>query len=328
MDPFQAACNSKYPPSASELAAALAYRCEYDGFERPRRRVRPFLTAKDHEIVQVLRHLADLTEIGPSVPPLVPVASYYEYTLPRQDLWSDLDTIFANKRTPARTHWLVARAAEHYLQLKPKSHYVIITTNYDQLMETALESAKLPYCVLAVRNADQYVEATFPAQLRDYLGLSESEFEELGQREVYPKFFTMEELRRPLVVLYKQHGSLAGVERDSVIVSEEDYIQYLMRMRSGEGVVPGAITSMLDKVAFLFLGYSFNDWNVRAMYKSVRSGARRNDLHDYAVVRELNSYESAFVRETNARIDRLLTDLSRFARNILKHAPKRKRMGS
>jgi hypothetical protein len=327
-DPFTAACDAPFPPSASDLAAALAHRAKYDGFERPRRRISELMSGKSQEIAQLLRYIADLTEIGPSVPPLLPVASYYEYTLDREKLWKDLKRIFDQKKTPTSAHELVARAAQHHLGLKPRRDYLIITTNYDCLIELALSRLHVPYCVLTVVNSDQYVDVTFPEALREYLALDSSEFEEVKAEHAhkYPKGFTLQ-LGQPVVLVYKLHGDLFPQQpgRDSVVLSDEDYIRYLMRMQDAAGMIPSEITTLIESPAFLLLGYSFSDWNVRAVYKAVvrqRTQERQKNVRDYAVVREINVYETAYVGEGGGgHIHRLITDLSKFAAGILAHAP-------
>jgi hypothetical protein len=333
-DPVALAKASKYPPSAAQLASALASVAAYDAFERPRQRVRKLLTADDREVLALLRWIADLTEIGPSVPPLLSVASYYEFTLQRSSLWRTLRQIFENKQTPTRTHWLIARAAEHHLSLGGWKDYLIITTNYDRLMEIALERTGIPYCVLSVANADQYVDVRFSPSIHEYLQIDESEFASLKDDHArkYAKSFTLE-LPRPIAIIYKIHGCLFPdvPERDSVILSDEDYIRYLMQMYDASGMIPSQITTLTEVPGFLFLGYSFSDWNVRAIYKAVvkqRTEAKKQRVKDYAVVREFSNYEAAFCREGDGRINLLVTNLSRFARRVLAHAEPRPKHGT
>ena len=198
-------------------------------------------------------------------------------------------------------------------------------------MEIALERIGVPYCVLTVAASDQYVDTRFSPGMRDYLGLSQDEFALLKSEHVrkYPRNFDLD-LGRPVAIVYKPHGCLFPDEanRDSVVLSDEDYIRYLMRMYDNNGMIPSAITRLTESPAFLFLGYSFSDWNVRALYKAVvkqRTEAQRLEVKDFAVVREVCSYETAYCREGNGRIHMLVTDLSRFAREILHAAPKRPR---
>ena len=329
LDPVTIAQQARYPPTASELAAALAYRSKFDGFERPRQRVGSVLRTNDRELLELLRWIAELTEIGPAIPPLLSVASYYEYTLQRSRLWRDLRAIFENKMTPARAHCLVARAAEHHLALKPRRDYLIITTNYDRLTEIALEKTEVPYSVLTVGSADQYVDVRFSPHMQEYLELTPTEFASLKKEHSrkYAKYFNLD-LPRPIAIVYKLHGCLFPEEpgRDSVVLSDEDYIRYLMQMYDASGMIPSEITTQMASAAFLFLGYSFSDWNVRGMYKAVvkqRTVAQMQEVRDFAVVRDFSAYETAFCREGNGRIHLLVTDLARFTRQLMQYAPRR-----
>jgi hypothetical protein len=331
IDPVALAEQAKYPPSAAELAAALATVSAYDGFERPRRLAGKLLGADDTDLAPVLRSIAELTEIGPSVPPLLSVASYYEFTLQRGPLWNSLRRVFENKRTPTRTHCLVARAAAHHLSLNPRKDYLTITTNYDRLIEIALERYEVPHCVLTVANKDQYVDVRFSPNMPQHLGMDSTEFELLKAEHAgkYPRQFTLS-LGRPVAIVYKLHGCLfpSVPERDSLIVSDEDYIRYLMQLYDGGGMIPGHLTQLMAEPVFLFLGYSFSDWNVRAIYKAVvkqRTDSLRLLIKDYAVVRDFSVYESAYSQEGNGRINLLVTELRRFVRRVLARAPKRRR---
>jgi hypothetical protein len=311
------------PPSAGELSAALAVRAQFDGFERPRQRLRPLIDADNADLVSLLRWLADLTEIGPSVPPLLSVASYCEFVLRRDPLWNDLRAIFDNKTTPTEAHRLVADAAARHLAVQPRTDFLIITTNYDRLTEIALEQADVPHYVLSVGHADQYVDVRFSPNFQPRLGLSDADMHDLRSDNArrLPKNFTLDVGTR-VAIVFKLHGCLfpeqiGNPPRDSVVLSDEDYIRYLMRMQENLGMIPSEITRLMEKPGFLFLGYSFSDWNVRAIYKTVVR-QRTQLVTDYAVVREFSAFESKFCQE---RIDLLVTDLARFADRLRRQAP-------
>jgi len=319
---FQAACAAKYPPSAGELAAALAFRSKYNGFERPLRRMQPLLTISEDELTALVKFVADSTEIGSSAPSLLASASYYQYTTPEQ-LLEDLGHIFRSKTTSTRTHWLVAQAALKHLAGKYK-HYLVITTNYDSLMERALERVQLPYCVLTVTSPDEPVDARFSSNVQRYLELKDdARYQSLVKTRSYPRDFVLE-LRRPLVILFKLHGHLSPSDNNhnGIVISDEDYIRYLMQMREGGAMIPAMVSGYLNSPAFLFLGYSFSDWNVRAIYKSVITrrfkGSKldekiRDSVRDWAVVHEISDYESKWSRES---INLIITDLRSFVRKV------------
>jgi len=275
------------------------------------------------ELRRVLQALASLTGIAPSTVPLLAVSSYFEYTLARKRLAETLRDIFAGKDTPTATHRLVARAAAHFMARNPHDDYLIVTTNYDWLMERALTDAGAPFCVLTVDRQDRKVYTRFGPTVRAYLGFDDREYAELveeHQGKKFPSGFSLR-TRRPLVIVYKIHGDLYDQQpRDSVIISDEDYVDYIYRMADNQGAVPAAITPLLEDKVFLFLGYRFADWNVRTIYRRIveRRGAPE-DLLDYAVVRELSAYEQGFFGQRRIRV--LKTDLANFVRGIQQNAP-------
>jgi len=119
-----------------------------------------------------------------------------------------------------------------------------ITTNYDRLLERAL-SDRQPYVVV---QTDQGVEGRA----------------DLDEWSAAPL-----ETRRPLI--YKIHGTFLDekdeVDRSPLIVTEDDYISLLTILRSPEHGVPPLVTSRLARNTLLFLGYSLEDWDFRAIYK-------------------------------------------------------------
>jgi hypothetical protein len=339
---FKQVMDSRFPPGADDLAEVLACLSSYDTFERPRQKLRALLTANDSDLVQVLRWIALLTDITRPTAPLISVSSYYEYTNQRDDLWQKLHRLFANKKRPTATNFLVARAAHWHLRQTRAAlrDYLIITTNYDCLMEVALDLFKVPYCVLTVDRNDRKVYGRVSADLQKYLGYSDEDYSELQHDlngRYFPTNFSLEK-NRPVAVVYKIHGCLfRSAKRDSIIVSDEDYIDYLCRISDHEGMVPGAVSKLMQGKGFLFAGYSFSDWNVRGIYKTllekragratlmnatIASGEAEPavKVQDYAVVRDLNLYESAFFKQKN--ISLLKTELDRFSWRIRTEARK------
>ena len=112
-------------------------------------------------MLDMLRTLATLAGVAPA--PLALISAYFEEVRRRRTLIDDLGGIFANKTTPTQTHHLVARAARWHLgerarkDQRPvrggKGHYLIVTTNYDCLMEHALD---VPYVVLSMSHTDTW----------------------------------------------------------------------------------------------------------------------------------------------------------------------------
>jgi hypothetical protein len=116
---------------------------------------------------------------------------------------------------------------------------IVITTNYDQLFERALrELGKTPR--VAVYKPEQ--EATTD--------------------------FRNATTQSP--VIYKLHGDIG--HRESLVVTDEDYIQFVLRMSDKEPYdpIPLSLKFFLTGSTTLFVGYSLLDYNLRLLFKALR----------------------------------------------------------
>ncbi|MCA1680085.1 MAG: SIR2 family protein [Actinobacteria bacterium] len=116
---------------------------------------------------------------------------------------------------------------------------LVITTNYDQLFERALRDAgKAPR--VSVYN---------PA------GEPTTDFED-------------ESAHSPII--YKVHGDIA--HRESLVVTDEDYIQFVLRMSDKDPYdpIPLSLKHFLKRWTTLFIGYSLLDYNLRLLFKTLR----------------------------------------------------------
>jgi hypothetical protein len=116
---------------------------------------------------------------------------------------------------------------------------MVITTNYDQLFERALrEAGKQPR--VAVYKPEPEVATDF----RNATAQSP--------------------------VIYKLHGDIG--ERESLVVTDEDYIQFVLRMSDKEPYdpIPLSLKFFLTGSTTLFVGYSLLDYNLRLLFKALR----------------------------------------------------------
>jgi hypothetical protein len=328
---YEAVLASPAAPSAAELAQALAERANYDFFQSAKRRVYALTGHEswdDGKLTNLMSALARLTAIGSPSPPLLDASSYFAYRIDRTQFWTDLHELFANKQQPTATHALVARAAANHIERNrddiAAEDYLIVTTNYDCLIERAMDAQNVPYCVLTVpRGEPPSVELSFSPNAQSYLGLTDARFKRLVQNVGFendqPKTTTMfsglVNRPRPLVMLYKIHGSLhpnATPATDSVVITHDDYVAFL----SLSAAVPSYVATRLPKLGLLFLGYSFSDWNVRSLYRAVTRyrAAQRATTMDYAVLLNPSPYETGFFDKS--KIDVLDTPLDLFCQRM------------
>jgi hypothetical protein len=70
---------------------------------------------------------------------------------------------------------------------------------------------------------------------------------------------------RPLV--FHLFGRL-GVP-DSLVITEDDYFDYLIGVTSNKDLIPGVVRRALADSALLFLGFGLDDWTLRVLFRSI-----------------------------------------------------------
>jgi hypothetical protein len=70
--------------------------------------------------------------------------------------------------------------------------------------------------------------------------------------------------------VFKIHGDIE--HRDTMVITDEDYIQFLLRMNSKDPYdpIPLALKFYLTSCTTLFVGYSLLDYNLRLLFKTLR----------------------------------------------------------
>jgi hypothetical protein len=66
------------------------------------------------------------------------------------------------------------------------------------------------------------------------------------------------------------HGDLD--QRDSIVITDEDYITFIQRMSDKEALhpVPQTVRFRMKKWPTLFVGYSLRDYNLRLIFRTLR----------------------------------------------------------
>jgi hypothetical protein len=199
---------------------------------------------------------------------LARVASFFvEEQGDRTALLKRLKRIFGAAQTPGEIHRLLSE----YAATQPM---VIITTNYDSLIELALRERGVSFDLVVYPTEDPSAANAVLWRPHD---------------ADHPKAVHPNDLYIDLdstTVVYKMHGSLDAPPRDgavaagstarplnrmdSMVVTEEDYIDFLARMTS-QSAVPKIFFNKFHDRHFLFLGYSLRDWNLRVILRYLAS---------------------------------------------------------
>jgi hypothetical protein len=323
-DLYERLKEDQYPPSAGELAQLFSERASYTSFSsivKALRKLFPeqLLAADEKEQIETLRLLAQVTRIANPPETLTSITSYFERSLGREDLWNMLKAIFETKTVPTRTHELLALAAQQQLSKPGATDYLIITTNYDCLMESALDKLSVPYVVLTTKKgSDPKVLIRCSQTVREREALKNRYWNKL-----YPGNFTLIK-SESLVIIYKIHGCLSselGFANEGVVISDNDYVDYVSQMARKDGVIPVHVTELMREKSFWFLGYSLSDWNVRSIYETVKakSNPERKTIKDFSVMYSVGDFEKLFFEKNDITI--FQASLNDFVDGILKHLP-------
>jgi hypothetical protein len=126
---------------------------------------------------------------------------------------------------------------------------IIVTTNYDHLLESALRGYPKEPDVF-VYNPDEK-EPTLDARADP----------------------TSE---RPLV--FKMHGDLD--KSNSIVITDEDYINFVQRMSDKEALhpVPQTVRYRMKQWPTLFVGYRLRDYNLHLLFRTLRWRVDRADM--------------------------------------------------
>lgn len=204
-----------------------------------------------------------------------------QYNYPPEDappIGSQLSKILAEKSDyPGADWWNLQRVAQHF-EIEKKSRFllvdeikkavdknrqpspilrmladlefpIVITTNYDHLYEKALEQKA------------QAENIETPYQVSVYKP-------NLNKKEETVDCPKTPDPKQPYIL--KIHGDIDA--RESIVLTDEDYIQFVLRMSETEPYHPVGrnVLTYLVKWPTLFVGYSLMDYNLRLLFKTLR----------------------------------------------------------
>lgn len=153
---------------------------------------------------------------------------------------------------------------------------LVITTNYDHMYEEALDLV-VKERARAAGKSDAVVAATKAVYKKSiYSPLNTVATEDCDM-----------ELSNDSPYLLKIHGDLD--EPKSIVITDEDYIHFVMRMGDKEPYNPVAhnVRYHLKERPILFIGYSLSDYNLRLLFKTLRHQLGEADLpSSFAVDKE------------------------------------------
>ncbi|HEU0021577.1 MAG TPA: SIR2 family protein [Dehalococcoidia bacterium] len=75
-------------------------------------------------------------------------------------------------------------------------------------------------------------------------------------------------------VVYHLHGHNRVPE--SMVLTDDDYLDFLVRISSREALLPHQIQRALTGSSLLFVGYSLSDWTFRVLYRGLVSATEKS----------------------------------------------------
>ena len=218
---FEWAPSCPYAPSGSELALFLARESNF-----------PLNNERDRK---------DLAK----------VASYYVESVDRGVLREKLRELFVKQYAACSIHTYLASL---------QTPLLVVTTNYDTVLERAFTAAGRPFDLVVHPTDRKDIEASI---LWWPHGSEEPEI-------VPPNRLAID--LNTTTVIYKMHGTVRQEAHswDSYVITEDDYIDFLSRM-TAQVAVPATFMHHFRSRHFLFLGYGLQDWNFRVLLNNMRA---------------------------------------------------------
>lgn len=182
---------------------------------------------------------------------LAKVSSYFVETSARRRLRERLHDVFDHDFSPCDIHSYLA-------EVSASSPLLIVTTNYDDLIEQAFKKLNRPFDLVVHPTDRKDVEASV-------LWWQNGAAEPVA---VTPNRLFID--LKTTTVIYKMHGTVDRTQGkwDSYVITEDDYVDFLARIQSA---VPAQFIRYFRERQFLFLGYGLRDWNLRVVLKNLRT---------------------------------------------------------
>lgn len=239
-------------------------------------------------------HLAATYGYPPSAPrDLARVSQFIAVMQGLGPLYEELHSIFDSDYTPTPLHRFFATLPARLRATGGRCPYqVIVTTNYDDVLEAAFRAAGEPFDLVTYiadgGNQGKFVhqppegEGLIIERPNEYRGL------DLGER----------------TAILKIHGAVdRGGSEDSYVITEDHYIDYLARTDISN-LIPVQIAAKLRRSHFLFMGYGLRDWNLRVILHRIW-GEQRLSWKSWAIQIDPDPIDEEFWRKRDVEILRL-----------------------
>jgi SIR2-like domain len=202
---------------------------------------------------------------------LLRVSQYVDAILGEGELYSVLHDVFDSNYPPTTVHRFFARLPA-LLRERDQQQLLVLTTNYDDLLERAFREAGESFDVVWYEAKRGPLHGRFMHRFPDG---------EVATIERPNEYTGLDLDGRPAIV--KLHGAVDRLDesRDSYVITEDSYIDYLVG-GNVDAQIPFLVMERMVKSHFLFLGYSMHDWNLRVILSRIW-GAEHLNRKSWAV---------------------------------------------
>ncbi|MGB3219865.1 MAG: SIR2 family protein, partial [Anaerolineae bacterium] len=217
-------------------------------------------------------------------------------------LYERLHEIYAADYPPTILHRLLAElprrlAAKGYPHNKPDHRYVYFSTAFDTLLEQAFAQAGQPYHLFAYRH--RFADSSGRVQEGRFVHIPPGADPGSEPRELLtPNTYNAHDIgpdgqpdRRPIIV--KLCGQRVTADVDSVVVTEDQFLDYLPAQEIGS-LLPPTLLQQVRKRSFVFFGFSLYEWHFRLIWQRMKT--QKTSLHgkSWAVLANPSAIEQKF----------------------------------
>jgi SIR2-like protein len=184
---------------------------------------------------------------------------------------------------------------------RPQDKYpLIVTTNYDDLMEQALGDGNFDLVFYKLTGKGSERRGSF--WHKDVNGI----VQKISDPSCYPYEFFNDR-----TVVLKVHGSIDRTKEDegTFVITEDHYIEYISEEPMERLLPPRLLEKMRVKHHLLFLGYSLRDWNFRVFLRRLNQG-QYESWRPWAVLLDPNETERKFWEKNG--VDIINSDLKTY----------------
>jgi SIR2-like domain len=249
------------------------------------------------------RHLAKKSRYpGSEADPLTKIAQFLEEDAGDRGLLLDeIHTIFCHALRSSYRSAVTDFIRRLAVTTMPR---LILTTNFDILVERTMQSLGIPYLAISHVMTGKYrgrllCYESLETPPEDGLATTLSKLQDRLQR--------IEEDNQRIVLIYKMHGTSlrfrAGFDSDSIVLTEQDYINFLAQDLFS--IIPSKIVEILSTGRLLFLGYALEDWNFRVLMhrlQELQRGKNEERRRHWACLLDADQVEVKFWERRNVNL--------------------------